>query len=44
MHCHVPMTLVRGYGEGLPLNRWLSEKYGHLNTFLQMKIVITDHC
>ncbi|WP_434290591.1 hypothetical protein [Clostridium botulinum] len=44
MHCHVPMTLVRGYGEGLPLNRWLSEKYGHLNPFLQMKIVITDHC
>ena len=25
-HCHVPMTLLRGYGEGLPLNRWLNEK------------------
>ena len=25
-HCHVPMTLLRGYGEGLPLDRWLSEK------------------
>lgn len=26
LHCHVPMTLVRGYGEGLPLHRWLFEK------------------
>lgn len=26
MHCHVPMTLLRGYGEGLPLKRWLTEK------------------
>ena len=26
MHCHVPMTLLRGYGEGLPLQRWLEEK------------------
>lgn len=26
MHCHVPMTLLRGYGEGLPLKRWLEEK------------------
>ncbi|HHU07549.1 MAG TPA: amidohydrolase [Clostridiaceae bacterium] len=26
MHCHVPMTLLRGYGEGLPLKRWLHEK------------------
>ncbi len=25
-HCHVPMTLLRGYGEGLPLQRWLQEK------------------
>lgn len=25
-HCHVPMTLLRGYGEGLPLHRWLFEK------------------
>lgn len=25
-HCHVPMTLLRGYGEGLPLQRWLFEK------------------
>lgn len=25
-HCHVPMTLLRGYGEGLPLYRWLTEK------------------
>ena len=25
-HCHVSMTLLRGYGEGLPLDRWLNEK------------------
>ncbi|MDR0819304.1 MAG: amidohydrolase [Oscillospiraceae bacterium] len=25
-HCHVPMTLLRGWGEGLPLDRWLEEK------------------
>ncbi len=23
-HCHVPMTLVRGYGTGLPLQEWLN--------------------
>lgn len=25
-HCHVPMTILRGYGDGLPLHRWLHEK------------------
>lgn len=25
-HSHIPMTLLRGYGEGLPLDRWLREK------------------
>jgi 5-methylthioadenosine/S-adenosylhomocysteine deaminase len=25
-HCHVPMTLLRGWGEGLPLDRWLNER------------------
>lgn len=25
-HCHIPMTLLRGYGEGLPLQRWLEER------------------
>ena len=25
-HCHVPMTLMRGYGEGLALQRWLHER------------------
>lgn len=24
-HCHTPMTLFRGVGEGLPLERWLHE-------------------
>ena len=26
VHCHVPMTFLRGYGDGLPLSRWLNEK------------------
>ncbi|MDD5832730.1 MAG: amidohydrolase [Clostridiales bacterium] len=26
MHCHVPMTILRGYGDGLPLQKWLFEK------------------
>lgn len=25
-HCHAAMGLLRGYGEGLPLHRWLEEK------------------
>lgn len=25
-HCHLPMTLLRGYGEGLPLQAWLHER------------------
>lgn len=25
-HSHAPMTLLRGYGENLPLSRWLSER------------------
>lgn len=25
-HCHAAMTLFRGYGEDLPLQRWLTEK------------------
>jgi 5-methylthioadenosine/S-adenosylhomocysteine deaminase len=24
-HTHVPMTILRGYGEGLPLDRWLND-------------------
>ncbi len=26
LHCHVPMTLMRGYGERLPLMLWLTER------------------
>lgn len=26
LHTHAPMTLLRGYGEGLPLQRWLHER------------------
>lgn len=25
-HCHIPMVLIRGFGEGLPLQKWLLEK------------------
>lgn len=25
-HCHASMTLIRGYGEGLPLQQWLEKK------------------
>ena len=25
-HCHAAMTLFRGYGEDLPLQRWLEER------------------
>ena len=25
-HTHLPMTIFKGYGEGLPLGRWLEEK------------------
>ena len=25
-HTHIPMTIFRGYGEDLPLDRWLNEK------------------
>lgn len=25
-HCHAPMVMFRGYGEDLPLSRWLNEK------------------
>ena len=26
LHCHVPMVILRGYGDGLPLQRWLHER------------------
>ena len=26
LHCHLPDTVLRGFGEGLPLHRWLQEK------------------
>ena len=26
VHSHAPMTLLRGYAENLPLQRWLNEK------------------
>lgn len=29
-HAHSPMSLLRGYGEGLELHEWLNEKIFHL--------------
>ena len=26
LHCHVPMVILRGYGDGLGLQRWLNER------------------
>ncbi|MGO1470505.1 MAG: amidohydrolase [Tissierella sp.] len=26
IHCHIPMGILRGYGDGLPLQKWLFEK------------------
>ncbi len=26
LHCHVPMVILRGYGDGLGLHRWLNER------------------
>src|SRR3712207_7703384 len=31
-HTHAAMTLLRGYGEGLPLMRWLDRKSTRLNS------------
>jgi len=33
-HCHVPMTLLRNLGQGLPLDKWLREKIFPIETLL----------
>jgi len=47
-HTHMAMTLLRGYGEGLPLMRWLNEKVwpmearfgaGHIRTGTNLALV-----
>lgn len=37
IHCHAPMTLIRGYGEGLPLHRWLTERMFPFEALLNAK-------
>ena len=38
-HCHSAMTLFRGYGDDLPLQRWLHEKIFPLEDRLNDEIV-----
>jgi 5-methylthioadenosine/S-adenosylhomocysteine deaminase len=38
-HTHLPMTIFKGYGEGLPLDRWLSEKIWPAEALLTDEIV-----
>ncbi|MCG8485241.1 MAG: amidohydrolase [Clostridia bacterium] len=38
-HTHLPMTIFKGYGEGLPLHRWLSEKIWPAEEKLNEEIV-----
>lgn len=40
-HCHAAMTLFRGYGEDLPLDRWLNEKIFPAEDRLNSKAVKT---
>lgn len=35
IHTHIPMTLLRGYAEGLPLQRWLNEKVFPFEALIQ---------
>ncbi|MBQ7152664.1 MAG: amidohydrolase [Clostridia bacterium] len=48
-HCHSAMTLFRGYGEDLPLKRWLDEKIlpaedrlNFINTYYGSKLAIAE--
>ena len=40
-HCHAAMTLFRGYGEDLPLDRWLNEKIFPAEDLLTERSVYT---
>lgn len=43
-HTHIPMTLLRGYGEGLPLMKWLREKvWPFENKLTQDDVEIGSH-
>ena len=48
-HCHVPMVMFRGYGEDLPLWRWLNEKIfpaeerlNNQNVYISSKLGIAE--
>ena len=41
IHCHAAMTLFRGYGEDLPLDRWLNERIFPAEERLTYKSVYT---
>ena len=48
-HCHAAMTLFRGYGEDLPLQRWLEEKIfpaeerlSHKSVYVATKLAIAE--
>ena len=48
-HCHAPMVMFRGYGEDLPLGRWLNEKIfpaeerlNNANIYVASKLAIAE--
>ena len=48
-HCHAPMVMFRGYGEDLPLGRWLNEKIfpaeerlNNANVYVASKLAIAE--
>ena len=48
-HCHAAMTLFRGYGEDLPLDRWLNERIwpaeerlNEKNTYVASQLAIAE--
>lgn len=43
-HTHVPMTLLRGYGENLPLDRWLNERIFPYEDQLDAQSVYAASC
>ena len=43
-HTHVPMTLLRGYGENLPLDRWLNERIFPYEDRLDAQSVYAASC
>ena len=42
-HCHAPMTLLRGVGGGLPLQRWLEEAIFPIEAMMYCKDTTTSN-